>query len=331
MKPMNEAEGRAWNLVADVGGTNARFGVEDAGSGDLRHVRYFSVAQYSAFGDAVAEFVREVAIETDYGSRPKGACVAVACPVENEVLRFTNSPWTIDRERLSQILNGAKIDLINDFTAVGHAIPDLAREDLQQVGGAEPEARRAMAVLGPGTGLGVCAVIPCGSSYSVVEGEGGHVDFAATSARQIAVLDILAQRFGRVSVERLLSGAGIRNIYQALAEVDGLPQHFDSPEQITRAGASGEDPLSMQALNLFCHVLGATAGNLALTLGARGGVYVAGGIVTHFIDFLRASEFRAAFEDKGRFKSYLAEIPVYVIDRPNLGLLGAARKLREAS
>lgn len=318
---------RPWNLVADIGGTNARFGVEDYATGALRLIRRYSVSDYPRFRDILQRFLEDVAEEGGWRGWPNAACLALACAVDGDSIRFTNSPWVVDRREVRDALGGGPLILLNDFAAVGYAIADLKPEDWFQVGGHLPEPRRPIAVLGPGTGLGVCSLVPVGAGRKVIEGEGGHVDFAPVGEREMAVLACLARRFGRVSVERLLSGAGIVNIYRALAEVNGEPAPQDGPAAITAAAVAGEDRLCADTLAMFCEILGGCAGNLALTLGAKGGVYIAGGIVPRFIDFVVASGFRRRFEAKGRFNDYLADIPVRIVTREHLGLVGAARKL----
>lgn len=318
---------KLWNLVADIGGTNARFGLADYASSSLEWIRSYSVAEHSDFEQTISEFLKDVANGGEWESRPKAACLAVAARADTECIQFTNSPWNIERRHIAALLD-APIELINDFAAVGHGIADLKPQDWHQIGGGSPAPEKPIAVLGPGTGLGVCAMVPMGGGYHVIEGEGGHVDFAPTTPQEAAVLNILNKKFGRVSLERLLSGAGIVNIYRALAQLaDTHPVH-DNPAAITESALQGVESLSVKTLDMFCAVLGSTAGNLGLTLGARGGVYIAGGIVPRFIDFLKNSNFRQRFAAKGRFKSYLANIPVRVVTKENLGLIGAMKKLR---
>ncbi|MBR9912250.1 MAG: glucokinase [Gammaproteobacteria bacterium] len=316
-----------WNLVADIGGTNARFGVEDYASSKLQETRRYSVSDHAEFSDALKHFLKDVKEMGGWEALPRAACFAVACAVESDVVQFTNSPWTIDRHKVSEQLNSARLSLVNDFVAVGHAVTALKPKDWHQIGGGAPVTGRPIAILGPGTGLGVCTLVPIGTGYKVIEGEGGHVDFAPTDAQEIAVFEILNRRFGRVSAERLLSGAGILNIYQALAQLANQSPVLQAPAEVTAAALEGVDTLALKSLQMFCRTLGAVAGNLALTLGAKGGVYIAGGIVPRFIDFLEASDFRHGFENKGRFRSYLTTIPTRVITKDDLGLAGAVKKL----
>ncbi len=318
---------RDWNLVADIGGTNARFALEETSADELTCIRTYSVSDHGNFSEALEEYLSEAAV-SGRGPLPMAACLGVASPVDASVIQFTNSPWSLDREALSRRL-GTPVLLINDFAAVGYGVAELQREHWFDLGGGEPEAGRPIAVLGAGTGLGVCTLLRLNGRYHVIEGEGGHVDFAPVDAQELAVLQILMARFGRVSVERLLSGAGIVNIYTALAELAGRDPLHGTAAAITDAALAGVESLAVRSLEMFCRILGSTAGNLALTLGARGGVYIAGGIAPRFKEFLARSEFRARFEAKGRFSSYLRDIPVRLVVRENLGLEGAVSLLRQ--
>ena len=317
----------SWDLVADIGGTNARFAVCDGLSRELRCCRTYPVAEYENFSDALETYLADVA-GRGWSPTPERACVGSAAPIRGDVIRFTNSTWSLDRRALARQLDAA-VYLINDFAAVGYAVMTLSKGDWHQLGGQAPEAGFPKGVLGAGTGLGVCSLFAVDGIYHVVEGEGGHVDFAPVDAQEIAVLQILTGRFGHVSAERLLSGAGLVNIYTALAHLgDKRPLH-DSAPAITEAALAGVEPLAVQTLELFCRVLGSTAGNLALTFGARGGIYIAGGIAPRVTDFLTRSDFRTRFEAKGRYASYLRDIPVRLVTREHLGLEGASAYLRQ--
>ena len=318
---------KSWNILADIGGTNARFAVEDVLTGSLVHVVSYSVAQFPEFDGVLSRFLSEVRCSGEWKVEPKAACFAVACAIEGDTLSFTNSPWSISRPRLSAALGHIDVALINDFVAVGQAIAGLGQSDYIPLGSGTADHNKPIAVLGPGTGLGVCSVVNVGGHTKVIEGEGGHVDFAPLTDLEIQILQQLMPRFGHVSVERLLSGAGILNIYQALAAINGTEVVCDSPEDVTSSALQGSDPLATQALQVFCEILGSVAGNLALTLGAKGGVYIAGGIAPRMIDFIAQSDIRKRFEAKGRFESYLAKIPLMVVHKPELGLQGAARYL----
>lgn len=326
--PVSAAE-KPWQLVADVGGTNARFAVVDLERGSLCHVVYYSVETYAIFADVLAEFSAHVSSAGSWAKTPQGACLAVAGPVEGSVLKFTNSPWEIDANGIEAQLDGAPLHIINDFAAVGYATTRLSPVDYLQLGGGAGNPTKPVAVLGPGTGLGVCAVVPCQEHKVVIEAEGGHADYAPVDAQEIAVLNILLQRFGRVSYERLLSGAGILSTYQALAELALREPVHERPEDVYQAAMDGSDTLAMRTLQLFCRILGSFAGNLALTLGARGGVFIAGGIAPKVLSILQQSEFRNRFESKGRLRGFLADIPVQVITAKDIGLKGAAAYLAQ--
>jgi glucokinase len=316
----------SWNLVADIGGTNARFALEDPAQAALQCLRTYSVSDHAQFTEVLDAYLREAASDGRRGL-PDAACLGVASAVHREVIQFTNSPWSLDRGVLSQRLGSPPV-LINDFAAVGYGVIGLGEDDWVSLGGTSPVADQPIAVLGAGTGLGVCSLVAVDGRYHVIEGEGGHADFAPVDAQEIAVLQKLMARYGRVSVERLLSGAGIVNIYTALSELSGREPVHSSAAAITDAALVGVESLAVRTLEMFCRILGSTAGNLALTLGARGGVYIAGGIAPRFRDFLARSEFRARFEAKGRFSSYLRDIPVRLVTRDNIGLEGAASLLR---
>lgn len=318
-----------WNLVADIGGTNARFAVHDIRSDELQKVVVLSVADNPTFLGALQHLLNLLSQEDQWTRFPQQACLAVACPVDREMISFTNSDWQFTRTELSEALNHVPVQVMNDFSAVAWSIPELKPFEWHQIGGHSAKSDKPIAILGPGTGLGVCTMVPDENGYKVVDGEGGHIDFAPVNAREIDILIELQRRYERISVERLLSGGGILNIYQALCAIDDSPEKFESPQQITDAAIASEDEVAIEALSIFCQILGSTASNLALICNAKGGVYIAGGIVLRFLEFIQSSEFRARFEDKGRFRSYVENIPVRVILKQHLGLFGALQKIKQ--
>ncbi|MFT7286640.1 MAG: glucokinase [Halieaceae bacterium] len=319
---------RAWYLLADIGGTNARFALGDVQSGTLSQQLTVSVAECETFAAALDLYLASVKAQTCWERSPRNACLAVAGPADTGFVTFTNSAWVVDRRDLAQSLGVKELHLINDFEAIGHAIPTLRSDDWAQVGGGVDVLGKPQVVLGPGTGLGVCSVVPEGTDFRVLAGEGGHVDFAPTDQEETEILRLLLTRYQRVSAERLLSGAGLLNIYWALTELRGHGRSHGTPADISAAALANTDPVATEALAVFCRVLGSVAGNLALTLGAHGGVYIAGGIVPRMLDFLARSDFRERFVAKGRFRSYLDSIPTRAITRDNPGLLGALRFLQ---
>ena len=255
--------------------------------------------------------------------------IAVATTPDGDQVQFTNNPWSFSVAHTAQRTGIADLRIINDFHSAALALPFLQGADLMQIGGGKPVMQSTKAVLGPGSGLGVSACVWTGDHYVAVPGEGGHVTMAAGDSQEAAVLDILRKQFLHVSAERLLSGPGITNIYAALSTLDGLQQAPQlSPANICEAALTNSDPRASRAIAMFCAMLGSVAGDLALTLGCRGGVYIAGGIVPRFGSHFAASPFRQRFEAKGRFSGYLAAIPTYVIVRPDAALIGAAALLR---
>lgn len=321
-------EARPWYLVADIGGTNARFALGDpCGEGLTGHLT-LSVSDHPSFMSALLAYLEYVKTLEGWSAKPRAACLAVACPAEREVISFTNSDWVIHRDDVARGLDVPTLHVINDFAAIGHAAPTLLENDWRQLGGGVAREDAPVVVLGPGTGLGVCSVLMDGGTVCVVAGEGGHVDFAPVSDEEVEILRRLMSRFRRVSAERLLSGAGLANIYWALTDMRDAEHRHASPADISAAAMQGQDPVAVEALHVFCRVLGSTAGNLALTLGARGGVLIAGGIAPRILDFLAVSEFRERFLSKGRFRDYLNDIPTRVVTCDNPGLRGALRYLK---
>ena len=318
----------SWDLVADIGGTNARFGVIHGEEHRIIKEFYYSVSEYPNFSEVIFLLLAEIRSSLGFKHSPKRVCFAVACPADSEHISFTNSHWDFSKTELLCGLGCQSLAIINDFEAIAHGISDLMLSDYVKIGGGSHIAYSTTAILGPGTGLGISAIVPVKNGYHVIDGEGGHSDFAPVGDVQTSVLSYLSKKYERVSLERLLSGDGMMNIYSALCDSYNENPRFTGSAEIIQAGNEETCPISRLTLSLFCEILGSTAGNLALTYGARGGVYIAGGIVPRFKKFFVGSGFRGAFENKGRFARYLAPIPVYLITRPNVGLVGAAKKLK---
>lgn len=316
------SRGGRLGLVADIGATNARFGlVGEAGA--ISRERVAAVSQYASLAEAIEDYLR-----LENGERPVEAALAVAAPVCGDAVTFTNHPWSFSIEGLRARLKLERLRVVNDFVANALAIPHLAESDRVQIGRGAPCAGAPIGIIGPGSGLGVSALIGEGARATPLEAEGGHVTMAPANDEESAVLDLLRARFGHVSAERVLSGPGLVNLYEALCALSGASAPPFAPAQIADPTVWEADPLTREAVLMFCAMLGTVAGNLALTLGARGGVYIAGGIVPKLGDFFARSGFRARFEEKGRFRGYLAQIPTYVILRPMTALLGAAALLK---
>ena len=302
-------------LLADIGATNARFAL--LANGELGRVRTFNVADFARFDDVVAAFLEDSADQV----RATHALVAVAGPVEGTHSVLTNSSWLIDAYELRKTF-GLEARIVNDFEATGFSLPCLDAADLCVIGGGQATDGAPMAVLGPGTGLGVACLVPASNRFIVLASEGGHATLAGACDREDRILNHLRQRFGHVSAERALSGDGLENIYQAIATVEGIDATPSSAAEITKSALEGGSQTAVAALDTFCALLGSFAGSVALTFGARGGVYIAGGIAPRIVDFLTRSEFRRRFEAKGRFQSYLESVPTNVIVHPAATFVG---------
>ena len=237
---------------------------------------------------------------------------------------MTNHHWSFSIETTRQSLGLETLILLNDFTAQALAITQTKREDLVQVGGKELVENAPKAVIGPGTGLGVSGLVPSKAGWVPLSGEGGHVSFPPFDDAEVMIWQYAKKKYGHVSAERFLSGSGLTLIYEALAVKEGLKPKKLTPAEISENALSGSSPLCRLTLDMFCAMLGTVASNLALTLGASGGVYLCGGIIPRFIDYFKSSPFRNRFENKGRFDAYLASIPVYVVLSKFPGLIGSA-------
>ncbi|HMK89337.1 MAG TPA: glucokinase [Methylocystis sp.] len=312
----------AIGLVADIGGTNARFAlVSDRGV--LGAARAYADAGFGSLADASARFLAD-----EGGARPSRAVLAVAAPISGDRVEMTNLPaWSFSTRELQAALGLEDLRVVNDFAALAHAIPLLTGRDLRQIGAGASVAGAPAAILGPGSGLGVSALVPGPGGAVAVSGEGGHATMAAATPQEAAALAVLRARYAHVSAERVLSGSGLVNLYEAHCALAGGVAKGLSPADVARAGLEAKDESAQAALNMFCAMLGGFAGDLALIFGARGGVYIGGGVVPKLGEFFARSEFRIAFERKGRFSEYLAAIPTFVILHETPALLGAARLL----
>jgi glucokinase len=312
-------------LLADVGGTNVRFAVlaDDGALGAIEHIR---VAEHPRFDDALDAYFTS----HDRGASIGRALFAVAGVVEDGRCVVTNNSWVVDASELRTRFGFADVRLINDFEAVAWALPQLAPQDLRQIGGGEPKVNALKLALGPGTGLGVAAYVPTQGGL-VLGTEGGHASLPGGSAREDAVISALRRKFGHVSIERALSGPGLVNLYLAIATLDGVKVPERTSHDIREAAIAGTCTVSRAAVELFCAWLGEVTGNFALSLGAQGGVYIGGGFVPKMREELLRSQFRARFDGKGRMSDYVKAIPVYLIghdDPAFIGLRALALKAR---
>ncbi|HEX7338375.1 MAG TPA: glucokinase [Rhodanobacteraceae bacterium] len=312
-------------LVADIGGTNARFALADTTS---RHplleasIKRYRVADFATPEDAVHQYIR------DTGLTPRQAVFAVAGHIYQGTVNATNSPWEISVTELCRKLDLDSADLINDFAAQSLSLPLLGPKDVVRLG--EPDvpaigsaASQTFAVVGPGTGLGVGALLLRDGHFEALGTEGGHTGFAPDTPEEIDILRFLATRFGHVSKERLISGDGLSLIHEALMAIDGTPGTPLTPEDITAQAQTG-DAGCTRAIEHFCAIFGAVAGDAVLALGGWDGVYLAGGLPPRLLSWLTQSTFRERFEAKGRLGDILRRTPSLVVIHPHAGLLGAA-------
>lgn len=311
-------------LIADIGGTNVRFATLTP-DGRIEAVEAWLTALYPNIGAAVAAYAQMTGLSLPVDV----AAVCAAGPLDGDRIELTNCPWTISRGEMASFAK--RTVLVNDFAAVAQAVPSLGVGDLRQIGGGAPVDGAAKLALGPGTGLGVASVVPDGrGGWIVLPGEGGHTDLASTNEREIAVVYQLMREHGHVSVERVVSGPGLEALYLALAALDGVGRNTKpAAQEIAQAARAKRDPLAVEAVALFTGWLGSVAGNFALTVGARGGVYIAGGIVGAWGDLFDEALFRRRFEAKGRMKSFLAPIPCYVVTAKDLAFRGLAELIRQ--
>ena len=302
-------------LVADIGGTHARFGIADA-DGHVEAIEVLKCGDYESLADAAQAYLagRDVA--------PKGASIAVASPITGDVVTLTNRAWSFSQSNLRDALGTEWVAVVNDFEAISLGIPLLKDGDRVAIGGGTATEGAPIAVIGPGTGLGTSMLIPLGGRWHAIAAEGGHVTMAAFDETEYEVLSRLRRQIGHISAERMLSGPGLVHLYRTLSEIDGDAPESLAPYDVTRLAISGENETCRRALDMFSAMLGTVASNLALSLGARGGVYIAGGIVPDLPNEIFGPTFRARFEDKGRFSDYMAAIPSYVITHPYPAFLG---------
>jgi glucokinase len=318
-------EGAGVSLVGDIGATNARFGLVSP-AGQVLLTRVFASEHYPTIDVAILAFLGE----RGEIAMPHEGALAIASPVTGDRIEMTNHPWRFSIAALKARLGFDRLEVINDFTALALSLPHLGAQDKRAVGGGDAVPAAPLAALGPGSGLGVSGLIPSGKGWIALSGEGGHATAAPASERESAVIGIMRRHFDHVSGERLLSGPGLVNIYNALAALDAVPARGYSAAQITDEEIAASDPRCAETVALFCAMLGTAAGNLALTLGARGGVYIGGGIVKRLGQRFDNSPFRERFEAKGRMSPYLVPIPTFVVTHELPAFLGCTALLNRA-
>jgi glucokinase len=309
-------------LIADIGGTNARFGLLEGD--EVNDEQVLACAEFPTLVAAVEHYLAGIGAHIGQ-RRPRQGAMAIAGPITGDHIRMTNHVWEFSAAQTRRQLSLSRLIFMNDFTALAMAIRYLPPHELEQIGGGRVVPDVTIALLGPGTGLGVSGLIPAREHWIPLQGEGGHVTLAVMNEREMAMLAQLRQRFSHVSAERVLSGPGLVNLYDALCAVEGVRPDIVTPRDVTERALAGSCRLSLETVSIFCALLGTMAGNLALTLGALGGVYIGGGIVPQLGAFFASSSFRDRFEDKGRYADYLADIPTYVIRTQLPAFIGLAR------
>lgn len=321
-----------FGLIADVGGTNARFALapikdnfQSITEEELLHIRTLSAVKFPNFEEAVKDYL--ASIPSGY-ERPKRGTIAIACPTDTDLIKMTNNNWAFSQSELRENLDFNSLLFINDFFAVACAVPYLDESQIVQIGDGHKQHLLPQVVTGPGTGLGLGAVIYDTQGHPVtVQGEGGHIHFAPVDETERFLLEYLLKKYPRVSVERLISGHGLENIYEGLQFKYHHKKVTMNASDISDKALTGEDEICVESLNYFCAIFGSFCGDAALMYGAKGGVYIGGGIIPKILDFFKASEFRNRFVDKARLSAFVLKVPTYVIISKQPGLLGAAAYL----
>jgi glucokinase len=323
---MNDTAQPFW-LVADIGGTQARFGRARVGQLRATDVVALRCADFASVEEAARAYLEQCG--PSLRGTPSAVALALASAIDGDTVRMTNSPWTVSKAAVQAALGTRDVRFLNDFEALALAAPHLAPDDIARLGGGDFDARLPMALIGPGTGLGVAGVIPAGDGrWIALASEGGHVTLAAADDFEAEVLRVVRAEHAHVSAERLISGMGLPALYRAVAVIGALPHDPGlTAADITQRGLAGRDPACVQTLDTFCAMLGGVAGNLVLTLGARGGLLLAGGVALALRDLLPRSRFGERYEGKGRFRAYLAPVARGLVVAPHPALEGALRCL----
>lgn len=317
------------SLVADIGGTNARFGLLEKGALEPFQIKNYLCASFDTIVEAITTYLDS---NLPKGREIDSACLGVASTVNTALISFTNNHWTFERSSLSRHLGIERLLVLNDFTAMALGMLQCPSNSMIDLLPGSGEPFSPIVVTGPGTGLGFSALIPKGSepieSWIALSTLGGHVPFTPRSAIDIEVQNLLSIKFkGRVSIERVLSGQGLVDLYQSLCVIRQQPVWSEKPAEVVAQAVSGEDAVAVETLERFFEHLGAFCGDMTLAYGARGGVYLCGGILPRMVSALQASGFKQAFLDKGRFAEFVSDVPVKLCVDSHPGLKGAALAL----
>lgn len=315
-------------LLADIGGTNARF-VLEVTPGKFDSLLVLKCADYPTLSDAMRTYLSHPEAIKSGAEKVQKAGFAIANPVHGDTIKMMNHHWTFSIQAVQQEFNFQTFLVVNDFKALAMALPFLNHTQKYQVGLGEPQPNSVIGLLGAGTGLGVCGLIPANGAWFALDSEGGHASFSPTNQHEIDILQFALQQYKHVSSERFMSGAGIRLIYQAIAANRRLQADDIETSEISRRGLANECSLCRETLTTFCEMFGSMAGNLAITLGTTGGIYIGGGIIPRLGQFFSDSPFRQRFEQKGRLAKYLSNIPTYVITEPYPAFIGVSAMLAQ--
>jgi glucokinase len=322
---MTHYDFKHYAIVADIGGTFARFSRVNLVDLHMDNIEIYPCAEFSSFESVLLAYQKQHSLE-----HLKHVAIAIACPVIGDLISMTNCHWQFSIQDIKIKLDLAELKVMNDFTAIATSLPVLSHHHLVKIGEGYAGANQVKVVLGAGTGLGVAYLVPEQDSFIAHAGEGGHVDWGAKTEQEWFIYNYLAAIYSHVSIERILSGQGLENLYKAIALYQGQNKSPLRAAEIIALAVGQQCPIAAAVVAQFFASLGAYAGDLALTLGAFGGVYIAGGIVPRLISLIKDSEFRMQFEAKGRFTDFNALIPTYIITADQPGILGAAVSLKHS-
>jgi glucokinase len=314
-----------YNLVGDIGGTNARFALVAPGKSELMSIKTLQCTKFETVQEAIKSYLSSI-----NDAEIVSACIASAGTTHLDVFKPANNDWVINKSNVSSALNDIQVNWINDFSAQALATTTLKSNDVIVINKGAVQPERVRLVIGPGTGLGTCGLINSSNGWVPLPAQGGHSDFAPNSSLEIEIWTLLQKQFGHVAVERILSGPGIVNLYKALCQINEKEVLFNSPSEITSAAIKvNPDSISKETLHLFCRIFGSVTGSIALSTGCLGGIYITSDLVRNFLDFFIDSDFLKSFEDKGRLKYYMTDIPIFISKKENMGLIGSTYQLNK--
>ena len=312
-------------MVGDIGGTNARFALVAPGKSKLISIKTRQCTKFETVQEAIKSYLSSI-----NDAEIVSACIASAGTTHLDVFKPANNDWVINKSNVSSALNDIQVNWINDFSAQALATTTLKSNDVIVINQGAVQAERVRLVIGPGTGLGTCGLINSSNGWVPLPAQGGHSDFAPNSSLEIEIWTLLQKQFGHVAVERILSGPGIVNLYKALCQINEKEVLFNSPSEITSAAIKvNPDSMSKETLHLFCQIFGSVTGTIALSTGCLGGIYITSDLVRNFLDFFIDSDFLKSFEDKGRLKYYMTDIPIFISKKENMGLIGSTYQLNK--